>query len=116
MNWKILNWNCNGAFRKKYHLLNKIDADIFVIQECEDPSRSAMEYQNLFPNYIWKGANKNKGIAIFAKEHIRLDSMELCDKNLELFLPLMVNSSMIMLAVWTKIPMNTLILGNYGNM
>ena len=36
---RIVTWNCNGAFRKKYSRL-KIDdkyPDILVIQECENP-------------------------------------------------------------------------------
>ena len=37
---KIISWNCNGALWKKFNLLEKLDADILVIQECEDPRRS----------------------------------------------------------------------------
>jgi exonuclease III len=37
---KIITWNCNGAFRKKFESLVSIDADILVIQECEDPAES----------------------------------------------------------------------------
>ena len=39
---RIVTWNCNGAFRKKYSRL-KIDdkyPDILVIQECENPELS----------------------------------------------------------------------------
>jgi len=39
---KIVVWNCNGAFRNKYHLLENMKADILVIQDCEDPSRSTL--------------------------------------------------------------------------
>ena len=34
---KIITWNCNGAFRKKYHTLDKYHADILIIQECGKP-------------------------------------------------------------------------------
>ena len=34
---RIVNWNCNGAFRKKFSLLDQFNADIVVIQECENP-------------------------------------------------------------------------------
>jgi exonuclease III len=41
-NWlKILTWNCNGAFRRKFDALLQFDADIIVIQECEDPERTS---------------------------------------------------------------------------
>lgn len=41
---KIVTCNCNGAFRKKFENLSKINADIFVIQECEDPERCKPNY------------------------------------------------------------------------
>jgi exonuclease III len=41
---KITTWNCNGAFRKKYHLLEDFGADILVIQECEDHAQIGGEY------------------------------------------------------------------------
>ena len=43
---KIVTWNCNGALRKKFDKLDKLEADILVIQECENPSESTEIYQN----------------------------------------------------------------------
>ena len=37
---KIITWNCNGAFRKKFESLVDEDADILVIQECENPAET----------------------------------------------------------------------------
>jgi exonuclease III len=66
---KIITWNCNGAFRKKFHALLQFNADIIVIQECENPAESKdLEYNNWAKNYLWIGDSKNKGLAIFAKE------------------------------------------------
>lgn len=36
---KIISWNCRGKFREKYAVLEKMDADIYVIQECENPEK-----------------------------------------------------------------------------
>ncbi len=99
---KIVSWNCNGAFRKKYHILDSLQADILVIQECEDPSRSDTDYQNWAQNHLWHGKTKNKGIGIFAKAGIHLEKIEWPDDGLELFLPCRIDRRFIMLAVWTK--------------
>lgn len=33
---KIVSWNANGKFREKYKAILELDADIYVIQECEN--------------------------------------------------------------------------------
>jgi len=68
---KILTWNCNGGFRNKVQALSSLDCDLYIIQECEDPSRvfkPTIEYIDLTKNHIWEGENKNKGLGVFAKK------------------------------------------------
>lgn len=66
---KIVSWNCNGALRKKFAQLCKLNADIYVIQECEDPAQcSDMTYKAWAENYLWIGKSKNKGLGVFAKK------------------------------------------------
>ena len=63
---KIISWNCNGAFRKKYILLDSFNADILIIQECENPIESKdSEYKNWASNFLWIGDSKNQGIGVF---------------------------------------------------
>ena len=99
---KIVTWNCNGAFRKKYNEISKYGADIYVIQECENPDTINGEYKNWAGSYIWHGDNKNKGIGIFARKGLEMQRLAWEDNGLQLFLPVKVNGEFNLVAVWTK--------------
>ena len=64
---QIISWNCNGRFREKYAAIIKEFADVYVIQECENPALFAKEFSNIFSDYRWTGENNNKGLAVFAR-------------------------------------------------
>ena len=103
---KIVTWNCNGALRKKFGRLSELEADIYIVQECEDPSLAKdKEYQNWASNYLWIGDSKNKGLAIFAKDSIKLDlldwSNEYEDHSVKYFLPCTIDNKFNLLGVWT---------------
>jgi len=69
----IVSWNCNGALRTKLHLLEAFRADVFVIQECEDPANAKSDaYRAWASNYLWVGTNKNRGLGVFAHSGIQL--------------------------------------------
>jgi len=70
---KVITWNCNMAFRKKWPHLLTFDPDIMVIQECEVKSKYALGQQIPGLNdFIWIGDNENKGIGILSFKNIRL--------------------------------------------
>lgn len=74
---KIISWNCNGGFRKKYkELLSAYsDADLYMIQECEDPDfYNSREYKALFLNGFYVGTPdySMKGIGVLAPKGKRL--------------------------------------------
>lgn len=98
---KIVSWNCNGKFREKFKEITEEDADIYVIQECEDPSQSAEEEYREFAgdNYIWTGHLHYKGLGIFAKEDVKLEKLEV-NGEFEHFILLRVNDSFNLLGVW----------------
>jgi exonuclease III len=98
---KIVTWNCNGALRKKYETLEEFDADILVVQECEDPEQSTEVYADWAGDYLWTGKNKNKGIGVFPRKGVTLEKLDWPDDDLQRFLPCRVNDSFNLLAVWT---------------
>ncbi len=98
---KIISWNCNGAFRKKYGYLDEFDSDILVIQECEDPRRSTdKNYKNWANNCLWLGDNKNKGLGIFAKSHIEITPLNWENDRLKYFIPCKIENDFNLIATW----------------
>lgn len=102
---KIVTWNCNGAFRNKFNQISNLNADILIIQECENPMETSNQNYKLWAkNYIWIGDNKNKGLAIFAKPNIKLQrlnwSNQFKDHTVNYFLPCKINDDFNLLAVW----------------
>lgn len=115
---RLVSWNCNGALRKKTALLDELEADILIIQECEDPAQSTAAYQDWAGQYLWTGHSRNKGLGVFAKHDqplrpLNWDRTQTPDpsdptqltpwgtKDLEFFLPFQVGD-LTAVAVWTK--------------
>jgi exonuclease III len=99
---KVVSWNCNGAFRKKYHAIDPIGADLIIVQECEDPARSTKAYREWAQSYVWHGDNKNAGIGIFVRSDLQVERLDWDDNGLQSFLPCRVDDQFILLVVWTK--------------
>jgi exodeoxyribonuclease-3 len=117
---KVVTWNCNGGLRNKLHAVESLDADLLVIQECEDPAQSTRVYREWAGDYIWYGKNKNKGIGVFPRNghYVRPTTWSGTfvlkglgshnrpivwrTEDLELFLPFTLNDRFTFLACWTK--------------
>jgi exonuclease III len=98
---KLITWNCNGALRDKKRLLDSLDADILVVQECEDPAQSNSDYRDWAGSYHWKGYGKNKGIGIFARRGQSIEPLQWDDGGFELFLPVRIGNVDVV-GVWTQ--------------
>ncbi len=111
---KIVSWNCNGSFRETIKSIldedakTYLDADIYVICECENPREPLPKYKEykkivedlVGDNYFWIGDYHYKGLGIFAKENIKLEKIEGLNERFKNFIPLRVNDSFNLLAVW----------------
>lgn len=101
---KIVSWNCNGNFRGKYKRILELDADIYVIQECESPNKFKGELVELTSNCIWeKGPNK-KGVLVFSKPAVKLSKLPWNNFGMRVFIPVLVNDAFTLIAVWTTKP------------
>lgn len=99
---KIIFWNCNGAFRKKWQAICKYNADVYIIAECENLAL----YNFTIPGYrfIWTGKNKSKGLAVFFRDIYSLGKTNFyTDDSLQLFLPVIIDGKPIV-AIWAKDP------------
>lgn len=99
---RIVSWNCNGALRKKLDVLLSLQADIYLIQECEDPAHAKSDvYKQWAEGSLWIGSNKNKGMGVFSK-NMRLKALDWPCNNLKLFIPFTINEQLTVLGVWTR--------------
>ncbi len=83
------------------------EADIYVIQECEDPAQCKdKKYQEWASNSLWIGDSKNKGVGIFCMD-IRTSLERLDWSNVfrghpvKHFLAAIVDDRLQILCVWT---------------
>lgn len=97
-----------------------MQADVLVIQECEDPALSTSEYRDWAGRYLWVGESKNRGIGVFPRNGHRVEkltwsgsfsvrglfskseTLSWSTEGLRLFLPFSINRDFTVLAVWTK--------------
>lgn len=102
---RIVSWNCNGAFRKKFNKILSLGADIYVIQECENPDISLDEdYISFSDSYVWTGENKNKGLGIFSKNGVNFQEIYWSRHGLRNFISICINSEFNLLGVWACKP------------
>lgn len=117
---KIVTWNCNGALRNKLDSLNEIDADLYVIQECENPETSTIRLKEWADSFLWSGGSKNKGIGVFAMNGLPIENLNWRRKfklpgvpsdtisatwkteELKEFISFRVNDKFNAVAAWTK--------------
>ena len=91
---KIITWNCNLNFARKYEHIESMDADVCIIQECEKLK------EDYFPNskFFWTGRIENKGLGVLVKNgSASLDPSH--NPNLISFLPIRSDNLKI-LGVW----------------
>ncbi|MBR7167881.1 MAG: hypothetical protein IKD33_03620 [Bacteroidales bacterium] len=102
---KIVSWNCRGGFRKKIEEIIFLNADIYIIQESENPDNYP-KLKNRIKTYFYIGENdKHKGVLIFTlNENIALKHAGWEDFYRRFFIPVVVNNSFIVVGLWACNP------------
>ncbi len=81
-----------------------LQADIYVIQECENPQKYPEIFRSLKKQFFWTGMNDNKGLGLFAEKNIRIIDNHWDNYALKHFASYHVNDAFDLLCVWTSAP------------
>ena len=100
---RLITWNCQMAFRKKWPTLMVYQPDIMVIQECEQLAKyKESERIPGVSDFLWVGDNVNKGVAVISFNGIKLERAEEYIPDFKYIVPVNVMSEvkMKLWAVW----------------
>jgi exodeoxyribonuclease III len=99
---RILTWNCQGAFRKKYERIAKLVPDLAVIQECEHPDKLTWKNGTPPSSLLWFGEKPSKGLGIFSWTDLTFHALEGFDTGIRYCVPLEVSAPyhFRIVAVW----------------
>ena len=101
---KIVSWNCRGKFREKYQLVKSLEADIYVIQECENPEKYPDQYNDFGLKFYWCGESDSKGLGIFLNPCIKAVPNNWKSYCLRNFISLRIDDKFNLVGVWACSP------------
>lgn len=102
---RIVVWNCNMAFHKKWDKLMGLNPDIAIIPECASLEiLLKRKYDGPINNFIWRGFNPHKGLAVLARDEYGIKSTQTFDERQKIVYPVSVRgkNSFNLLAVWSN--------------
>ena len=101
---KIIEWNCQGALRKKHKRILSEKPDILVVSECE--AEAKLKFGDLTPkpnDFFWYGDSPNKGIGVFSYSDYKFELLPCFNPRFRYIIPLKVTSkesSFLLFAIW----------------
>lgn len=99
---KLLTWNCQGAFRKKFMPIAAMRPDLAVIQECEHPDRISWKDGNPPTRVAWFGEKPARGLGVFSWTDFTFEPLEGYDPSIRHCIPLRVTApyTFQLIAIW----------------
>ena len=101
---RIIEWNCQGAFRLKNKEVLDLRPDILIVPECEQEEK--LQFGRLTPqpnDFLWYGDTGKKGIAIFSYSNYKFRLLKEFNSNFRYIVPLEVTdgtNSFLLFAIW----------------
>ena len=101
---KIIEWNSQGAFRKKNEKILSLNPDILIVLECENEEK--LKFGKLTPepnDFFWYGESPNKGIGIFSYSDYKFELLKEFNPKFRYIIPIKVtgkNNSFVLFAIW----------------
>ncbi len=100
---RIVVWNCNMAFHRKYEYLLALQPDIAVIPECGNIDVLREKAPNFQPkSSVWIGDSDRKGLGVFTFGFFRATRSNLYSDNCPYIIPAQIDGPIrfSLLAVW----------------
>ncbi|GIZ07992.1 endonuclease/exonuclease/phosphatase family protein [Flavobacterium sp. UMI-01] len=102
---RIIEWNCQGAFRKKNKKILELNPDILIVTECESEAKLEFGKLTKTPNdFFWYGYG-HKGIGVFSYCDYKFELLKEFNPKFRYIVPFKVydnESSFLLFAVWAK--------------
>ncbi len=100
---KVITWNCNMAFRKKYKNILSYKPDLLIVPECEHPSNFK---DTFYSDVVWIGNNNKKGLGVFSFNEFKISLHKSYCEDFKYILPIEVTKNnekiMNLIAVWAQ--------------
>lgn len=101
---RIIEWNCQGAFRLKNKEIFELNPDILIIPECEHEDKLQIGKLTPTPNdFVWYGDSGKKGVGIFSYSNFKFKLLKEFNPKFRYIIPLEVyndESSFLLFAIW----------------
>jgi exodeoxyribonuclease-3 len=99
---KLITWNCQGAFRKKYELIADLVPDLAVIQECESLEKLTWKKGRPPTCSRWFGEKSSKGVGVFSWTDLEFAPLSDYDTSIRYCIPLVISRpyQFHLIAVW----------------
>jgi exonuclease III len=101
---RIIEWNCQGAFRKKNDKILALTPDILIVSECESETKLKFGKLTSKPtNFFWYGDSEHRGIGVFSYSDYKFELLKEFNPKFRYIIPLKVtgkDNSFLLFAVW----------------